>query len=296
MDSEIRKIKGQWSKQILHKCIDCGNDRWVNLVHGKPRSLRCVSCSRKLVWKNKVRTNNCYIYVRLEKASPYITMANERRYVAEHRLIMAKSLGRCLLDEESVKHINGNRKDNRLENLKLILDNTYDRQKSRVLHKCVDCGKERLVKYIDGMPQNIRCKSCAMKLSHKVRGKDYFKRGCDSHKWKGGRIASIYGYVLIWVDSSSPYYSMAQDKNYIFEHRLVMAKHLGRCLHSSEIVHHINGIKTDNRIENLELVSHLENLSYEKMCRNCELKKEIKLLRWQIKELSKQLQGKLENP
>lgn len=86
--------------------------------------------------------------------------------------------------------------------------------------------------------------------------------------WKGGRYQSR-GYVYVKLTSipeaeQQSFASMATaskggsdiSTQYIPEHRLVMARAMGRALTSDEHVHHINGIKWDNRPENLEVTSN----------------------------------------
>ena len=77
------------------------------------------------------------------------------------------------------------------------------------------------------------------------------QKGEKNSSWKGGRGHDSKGYVLIY-SPNHPHKSMGQ---YVFEHRLVMEAHLGRPLLPTEVVHHINGIVDDNRIENLMLFS-----------------------------------------
>jgi len=67
------------------------------------------------------------------------------------------------------------------------------------------------------------------------------------------RDPNYNGYYYSRVGLDSPYYQMSYNGS-IAEHRLVMAQHLGRCLEKGEIVHHKNGKKNDNRIENLVVV------------------------------------------
>lgn len=71
--------------------------------------------------------------------------------------------------------------------------------------------------------------------------------GKNSYHWKGGihrMISKAHGYVVL---------DLRDDGIRITEHRYVMEKYLGRPLRPFESVHHKNGIRTDNRIENLEL-------------------------------------------
>ena len=84
-------------------------------------------------------------------------------------------------------------------------------------------------------------------------------KGVNHPTWKGGRHLAR-GYVMIALDTlsleeQSRFGSMAtrSSKRYIPEHRLVMARHLGRVLEPTEVIHHINGNKSDNRLENLDM-------------------------------------------
>lgn len=67
--------------------------------------------------------------------------------------------------------------------------------------------------------------------------------------WKGGRMFHSSGYILVY-SLNHPY---KDSRGYVFEHRLIMEKHLGRYLNSEEIIHHIDSNKTNNQIENLYL-------------------------------------------
>jgi hypothetical protein len=85
------------------------------------------------------------------------------------------------------------------------------------------------------------------------------RRGANHPRWNGGRRIGSHGYVLVLVG----------PKTYELEHRLVMANHLERPLTSNESVHHLNGDKTDNRIENLELRQRYHGNGHAATCNAC---------------------------
>ena len=150
---------------------------------------------------------------------------------------------------------------------------------------CVDCGKKRwVVKQNIDRGSQLRCLKC-----HGLR-----HRGSNNHNWKGGRDKATGGYITILLRKDSPFYPMVNSHGYVYEHRLVMAKHLGRPLLRTEIVHHRPDVaKDDNRIEVLYLMPNPSDHRRLSPCSNCGLKKDIRLLRWQVKELQVAIQGKL---
>lgn len=75
------------------------------------------------------------------------------------------------------------------------------------------------------------------------------KTGERHYAWKG-RLIDKDGYVLIHVKDHP---RARKHTNYIFEHRLVMEEHLGRVLEPNEVVHHRDGNKQNNALENLQL-------------------------------------------
>jgi hypothetical protein len=93
-------------------------------------------------------------------------------------------------------------------------------------------------------------------------------KGSAHASWKGGYKKSK-NYVWVYITPDCPFKSMAYG-NYIPEHRLVMANHIGRPLDISECVHHINGNEKDNRIENLCILTLSEHTKLHNQLRSRE--------------------------
>lgn len=97
---------------------------------------------------------------------------------------------------------------------------------------------------INNCDNDAVCRTWCTKHYHRM-----VRYGDPNENRKPGRSITRSGYVRIWM----PEHPYAQSGHYVNEHRFVMEKALGRYLRKNETIHHKNGIRHDNRIENLEL-------------------------------------------
>ena len=117
-------------------------------------------------------------------------------------------------------------------------------QRKDAYWKCrCTCGKEA-----DVQGKSLRrgdSKSCGCRWRELALS----RVGTQSPGWRGGRTKSSTGYILV----QAPLHPAATQCGYVPEHRLVMEEIIGRHLYQEENVHHINGVRDDNRPDNLEL-------------------------------------------
>lgn len=96
-----------------------------------------------------------------------------------------------------------------------------------------------------------------------------YQRGPKNHGWKGGRILKDGYWMVRLSEGDEAFRSMVQVRGYVAEHRLVMARAIGRPLESDETVHHIDGNRQNNQLSNLQLRLGQHGKGVSLRCRDC---------------------------
>ena len=144
----------------------------------------------------------------------------------------------------------------------------------RVEVKCDICGRVTSTTFSNyfhsqekrGWPKTTFCRSCVCKISaakrigkpahNKGKKLDESQKGSNHPMWKGGRYIGSDGYVMVYIGGEKQKIGWS---SYRKEHMLVAEEMLGRPLEKEEVVHHVDGQKTNNKPENLWVTTSVEH-------------------------------------
>ncbi len=216
-------------------CSDCRHPRCENCSN-----VFCVTAQqlRTLGWGRfcsttcasahfpKKHKKNGYWCIKAPQGHP---KAWDKGYYYEHILVIETVVGRYLESYEVVHHRDGNRCNNKVENLELTTRQLHSKHHWPCVSSSEDVGIDHSAFSFIRRKQN-------QQKEWKPRIKGWRKH---------------LGYIQIY----NPAHPMSDKGGYAMEHRIIMANHLDRVLTKDEFVHHINGNRADNRLENLELVT-----------------------------------------
>lgn len=168
-DNDIKKLRNQWREGIPKQEImksygisSCTLERWLRKM-GENTRRSSAKGDKHAGWKGgkTTTTENGYVLLWVSNNDQFYTMANSQNYIPEHRYVMAKYLDRPLFDHETVHHINGNRSDNKIENLQLRIGQHGSGQ----AYCCADCGSKNITP-IPLMQNNITSELKSPAFSH----------------------------------------------------------------------------------------------------------------------------------
>ncbi len=114
-------------------------------------------------------------------------------------------------------------------------------------------SRGRLRRFIDGHSSRVLGIATRFK-----KGMPPTMKGETHYNWKGGRKKGPNGYIQIKYEE----HKRADKYGYVYEHIIIMEKHLNACVLPWIDTHHINHKRDDNRIENLRLMTHKDHMTY----------------------------------
>ncbi len=259
-----------WSRQFKHKgrwrvpvrCGGCGKQRDIDAAKARQTGFSglCHRCGRSFKTKDEVLSNGSIIiwsrrFKDNDRGYWYVPVrcgcCGETRVVSNSCASKKEFSGLCRRCRMIERHRFASKSGTEMLPSGSVIywdDQTNDKYGQRVV--LVRCGGP----LCDGHTRYV--------AARRAQAPDFTgfcsrcsRYGSRSSSWKGGRILNGSGYVKIWLPPDHPFHCMANKQGYCYEHRLIMAEHLGRPLTTDEVVHHLNGDKHDNRIENLRLLS-----------------------------------------